>query len=117
MATTGIEARVRHSGRTAIIDLPPLVDAAAELPVMKAYRQAAERDPRTVLLNFTGVDYINSTGIAVIVQLLARARTEGRAMATSALSPHYREIFEVTRLADFMTMYDDEASAVTKVEG
>ncbi len=117
MATTGIEVPVRHSGRTAIIDLPPLVDAAAEAPVATAYQAATARDPRTVLLNFSGVEYINSTGIAVIVGMLARARTEKRSVATCGLSPHYREIFEVTRLADFMTMYDDEAAAVIKVEG
>ena len=61
-----------------------------------------------VLLDFSNVDYINSTGIAVIVGLLAMARAEGRDVGAFGLTDHYREVFQITRLADFMTIYDDE---------
>ena len=58
-------------------------------------------------LDFTNVDYINSTGIALIVGLLARARADACAISARGLSPHYREIFEITRLSDFMTIITD----------
>jgi anti-anti-sigma factor len=64
-----------------------------------------------VLLDFRGVDYINSTGIAVIVGILAMARAEDRVVAAFGLTDHYREVFNITRLADFMTIYDDETAA------
>ena len=67
--------------------------------------------------NFTGVDYINSTGIALIVGLLARARKSGRRLLTSGLSSHYVEIFQITRLSDFMSLYPDEATALAQVAG
>ncbi len=51
---------------------------------------------------------MNSTGIALIVGLLARARTNGQTLSVRGLTPHYREIFEITRLADFMTIVDEE---------
>jgi anti-anti-sigma factor len=78
-----------------------------------AYVEAESRNTTSVLLNFSGVDYINSTGIALIVGLLARARKSGRKLLTCGLSPHYTEIFQITRLADFMTIVSDEASALT----
>jgi anti-sigma B factor antagonist len=65
-----------------------------------------------VLLDFSRVDYINSTGIALIVSILGRARSEGRTVIASGLSEHYRQIFTITRLSDFITLYDDEAGAV-----
>jgi anti-anti-sigma factor len=65
-----------------------------------------------VLLNFADVEYINSTGIALIVGLLARARKHGTRVLAAGLSEHYREIFEITRLADFMELYPDEEGAV-----
>jgi anti-anti-sigma factor len=68
-----------------------------------------------VLLNFGGVGYINSTGIALIVGLLAQARKERRQLLACGLSEHYREIFEITRLSDFMTTYADESAALTGV--
>ncbi len=54
------------------------------------------------MLNFAGVDYINSTGIALIVGLLAKARAAHTPLAATGLSEHYREIFTITRLSDFM---------------
>ena len=63
-------------------------------------------------MDFRGVDYINSTGIAVIVGVLAMARAEDREVGAFGLTEHYREVFNITRLSDFMTIYDDETAAV-----
>ena len=48
----------------------------------------------------------------MIVAILARARTDGRTLRACGLSPHYNEIFQITRLADFMNIYDDELAAL-----
>ena len=72
-------------------------------------------EPEVILLNFHGVDYINSTGIAVVVGLLARARAARRRLLAFGLSEHFVEIFNITRLADFMTVYPDEATALAGV--
>ena len=64
-----------------------------------------------VVLDFSHVDYINSTGIAVIVGLLAKAKAAGRQVRAFGLTDHYRQIFQITRIADFMAIYDDESTA------
>ena len=69
-------------------------------------------EPGSILLNFTDVNYINSTGIALIVSLLAMARKSHIQVLTCGLSDHYKEIFQITRLADFMSMYEDEEQAL-----
>jgi anti-anti-sigma factor len=63
------------------------------------------------------VDYINSTGIALVVGLLARARKSHHPIAACGLSPHYREIFEITRLVDYMPVFSDEVAALTERVG
>ena len=60
-----------------------------------------------IVLDFNDVEYINSTGIAVIVSVLARARAEGRKVGAIGLSSHYLEVFRITRLSDFMHVYED----------
>jgi anti-anti-sigma factor len=105
-------AEVRHHDGTGIIDLHGEIDLAADGPLGAAYDEAVREDPKGVVLNFADVEYINSTGIALIVGLLARARTEGRAVGAYGLSDHYREIFAITRLSDFIGIYGDEDSAV-----
>jgi anti-anti-sigma factor len=110
MPGTPFSAETRNTGDSTVIDLKGDIDRNAKDELDAAYNQAAAQGP--VILNFTDVDYINSTGIAVIVALLARARADGRPLRACGLSAHYREIFQITRLADFMTIYDDEPAAL-----
>lgn len=105
-------ATVRQPNGMAIIDLHGEINAFAEASLNAAYDKALDSDPETVILNFSDVAYINSTGIALIVGLLAQARKNHRRLVTCGLSEHYQEIFHITRLSDFMTMYTDEASAL-----
>jgi anti-sigma B factor antagonist len=106
------DVNVRHQPRAAIIDLHGEINANAETSINQAYQQAEQSEPEVILLNFGDVGYINSTGIALIVGLLARARKGKRQLRACGLSEHYREIFEITRLADFMRVYGDEDSAL-----
>jgi anti-anti-sigma factor len=112
MSTKPFQAQVRRSDSTATIDLHGEINSFAEVGMNEAYDDAVSSDPPRIILNFTNVDYINSTGIALIVGLMARARKARREMVVFGLSDHYVEIFEITRLADFMTIYPDEASAL-----
>ena len=113
MATTPeITAPVRYRDGTAVVDLPAQIDSSAEHALNGAYATAADHGAKTVLLNFMGVEFLSSTGIALIVGILARARKDGRKITASGLTDHYREIFEITRLADFMTIFADENTAV-----
>ena len=108
------EANVRHHRpRVAVVELHGEINAFAEDVLNAAYAEAEREAPDTILLNFSDVDYINSTGIALIVGLLARARTSHRRLLACGLSPHYVEIFSITRLADLMSVFPDEASALT----
>jgi anti-anti-sigma factor len=86
------------------------VNRTAQEVLGAAYESAG---PGPVLLDFSDVDYINSTGIAVIVGVLAKARAAGRQVRAFGLTDHYREIFQITRIADFMAIFDDETTAVT----
>jgi len=96
----------------AVVTLSGQIDRDAMEPLTAAYEQATIDNPQTILLDFGDVDYINSTGIALIVGLLGRARAEGRAVQACGLTPHYTHIFEITRLSDFISIYPDVDSAV-----
>lgn len=103
---------VRPRGVTTVLELHGDINGAAEGALTSAYEAAAITSPTSILLNFERVEYINSTGIALIVGLLADARKEGRAVLVCGLTEHFRHIFEITRLADFMSFYPDEDAAV-----
>jgi anti-anti-sigma factor len=109
-----LEAHVRHQPRVAIVDLHGEINSFAEEVLNAAYADAESRGAEAILLNFSDVDYIKSTGIALIVSLLARARKSKRRLLACGLSQHYVEIFQITRLVDFMSVFPDEASALSE---
>ncbi len=104
-----LETEVVREGDIAVIRLTGDIDGSAEEGMGAAWDQTA--GAREVLLHFGATEYINSTGIALIVGLLARARAERVEVRATGLSPHYREIFEITRLSDFMTILPDAPEA------
>lgn len=95
------EVRLRLSG-----DL----NARADETLSGAYARVAALGPRRVSLDFGHVGYINSTGIALIVRLLAEARRDGRTVRAIGLTDHYQEIFRITRLSDFMEIVEGDAA-------
>ena len=114
MPANHLEANVRREPGGAVLDLRGEINGFAEEALNAAYVEAEAKDPEAILLNFEGVDYINSTGIALIVGLLARARASKRRLMAYGLSEHYVEIFNITRLSDFVGVYPDEESALSE---
>lgn len=113
MPGTVFTANVRREAGGTIIDLGGDIDRSSGDALAAAYAEATSGgDPGPVVLNFSNVDYINSTGIAVIVTLLAKARAERRQLRAFGLSPHYEEIFQITRLADFLSIHHTEPEAL-----
>jgi anti-sigma B factor antagonist len=114
MPANYLEASVRQEPGGAILDLRGEINGFAQEALDAAYAEAETRSPEVILLNFEGVDYINSTGIALIVGLLARARASRRRLLAYGLSDHYVEIFNITRLSEFMSVFSDEESALSE---
>lgn len=95
-------ALAEKRGVDAVLHLSGLIDSMAEPALQAAYEEAERLSPQTVTLDFSNVTYMNSTGIALIVSLLAQARAAQLPLVASGLSDHYREIFTMTRLSDFI---------------
>jgi anti-anti-sigma factor len=111
MTTSELQATVRDQDGVAVIDLAGELDSSAEAALTRAYDEATRTGTGDVTLNFEDTKYINSTGIALIVGLLAQARAHDVGVKAVGLTDHYREIFEITRLADFMTIADSDDRA------
>ncbi len=110
MAEETFSVHVRSQGNTGVLEMSGVLTDSALEALQTAYSQAEMLGCELIALGFTQVSYINSAGIAHIVSLLARARQGGRKLAACGLSEHYREIFAITRLTDYITLYPDEAS-------
>ena len=119
MAVHELQVTVRERGGIGVIDLVGDVNGSAEAALNEGYAEAVRGGAASVALNFEAADYINSTGIALIVGLLAQARKSGIEVKAFGLSEHYREIFELTRLDEAVGIHDsqDEALAAAGASG
>ena len=108
-----VKMNVRHpSQKASIIDVHGELTAFAEEVLMDAYNQASDGQARAIILNFEDLEYMNSSGIGLLVTLLIRINREKQKLLTYGLSDHYRSIFQITRLDDAISIYDSEEEAV-----
>ena len=95
-----------------VIDVVGDITSESEELLMDAYARASENGVRAVVLSFEGLAYMNSGGIGLLVTLLVRAQRQGQAIHAYGLSDHYRQIFELTRLDEAVSIHDSEADAL-----
>ncbi|GAC1348951.1 MAG: STAS domain-containing protein [Ktedonobacteraceae bacterium] len=113
MPQANVIMNVRRVNATiSIIDIQGEVSAFAEKVLMDAYTEASSSTTRTIILNFSGLEYMNSSGIGLIVTLLIRVNRQKQHLLAFGLSEHYRHIFEITRLNDAIRIYHSEDEAL-----
>ena len=113
MPLANVKMTVRKAGSSAsIIDIEGEVSAFAEQVLSEAYSQASTNGVGAVLLNFQRLEYMNSSGIGLLVTTLIRAKCQGQKLLVFGLSEHYRHIFELTRLNEAIGVYGNEAEAL-----
>jgi anti-sigma B factor antagonist len=101
---------VSREGSTAILRIHGEITGGSEPPIMAAYADAG--DARSIVLDFSQLDYMNSGGIGLLVTLLVRAQRAGQKLLAVGLTEHYRQILALTRLDEAIAIHDDEPAAL-----
>jgi anti-sigma B factor antagonist len=109
---TNLLTNVRTLPSAAIIDIQGEINAFAEPMLMDAFSQATAQGARAIILNFSGLEYMNSSGIGLLVTLLIRANRQKQRLLAYGLSQHYQQIFELTRLNEAIAIFDTEAETL-----
>lgn len=102
----------KPNAKVSVIDIEGEVTAFAEGVLMDAYQQASQNGVNSIVLNFSNLEYMNSSGIGLLVTLLIRAQRQGQSLLAYGLSEHYQQIFELTRLNEAIACFRDEMEAV-----
>jgi anti-sigma B factor antagonist len=117
MPHADVVMNVRKVSNTAsIIDIKGEISAFAEDTLMEAYAEASTPTTRMIILNFDGLEYMNSSGIGLLVTLLIRANRQKQRLLAFGLSEHYKHIFELTRLNEAIGIYDSETDVLAATQ-
>jgi anti-sigma B factor antagonist len=113
MVDTAVSTNVRTiDERVSVIDIAGSVTRKSEEALSAAYTEASGPRTRSIILNFTHLEYMNSSGIGLLVTLLVRANRQNQKLLAFGLSDHYRDIFALTKLNEAIHIYGDEAGAI-----
>lgn len=103
----------RRVDKATILDVSGNIDMSNSPEVRKALlREIREKGVSRVALNLTGVAYIDSSGVASLVEGLKAARDAGMRFMLFGLNESAREVLKISRLLKLFEIYDDEAQAI-----
>jgi anti-anti-sigma factor len=88
------------------------ISSASKDVVVGAYEALSPAEHRKLLLDFKGVEYLNSSGIALVIQVLMEANKAAQTVAICSLTPHFNKVFTMVGITRYAHLYPDEAKAL-----
>ena len=86
------------------------ITSASQPAVMGTYEGLPDTVKR-ILLDFSKVEYLNSSGIALVIQMMIAASKRGQTIRSFGLSPHFQKVFTMVGITKYTSLHQDEASA------
>jgi anti-anti-sigma factor len=80
--------------------------------VLGTYQAQPKEKTKLVLLDFTKVDYINSSGIALVIQMLIEAANAGQKVYAFGLSAHFAKVFTMVGITKYAGLFPGQAEAM-----
>jgi anti-sigma B factor antagonist len=109
-----VQISARHSDSTTIFDVSGDIDLANSPEVRKALlREVREKRTPRVVMNLSKVRYIDSSGVASLVEGLKASRDNNSRFILFGLSPSAREVLQLSRLLKIFEVYDNEDQALS----
>ena len=109
---TRVEVRSTDDPSAIVVAIFGDVTSGSEPALMEAFGTAVDGGARTIVLDFAGLEYMNSGGIGLLVTMLVRAKRQGQRLLAVGLNDHYREIFSLIRLDEAIGIHDDANAAL-----
>jgi len=112
MESCNTKVQVEEKGDVAILRFKGDVSSFSEAIILGEYRKLPPNETPRILLDFSSVDYINSSGIDIILSMLMEAGKMGQKVHCWGLSAHYKKVFSMLNLPKFAQIHDSEKEGI-----
>jgi anti-anti-sigma factor len=107
------ETRIERQGDISILHIQGDITAHSETHINGAYNELNDQEPtQKILIQFEPDAYINSGGIAVLIQILAKTQKNNQQIGITGLSEHFKKIFRMVGITKFANIYADLGEAL-----
>lgn len=89
------------------------IDLARSPSMRTQVAEAMKRSPKRVVIDLSKVPYMDSSGVATLVEALQGTRRSGAKLLLCSLTPRVRSILEISRLDTVFTIVADRAAAAS----
>lgn len=98
-----------NGGRVSVLRFSGDISSSSHDALLGTYETVSKSEP--VLLDFSKVEYINSSGIALVIQMLMEANKNGQKIAAFGLTPHFQKVFTMVGITKYAALFPDETAA------
>jgi anti-anti-sigma factor len=109
------EIALETVGDVTLFDIKGDVTALSEPFLDDAYKKALDQGVGKILLRFNKDAYINSGGIALLIQILAETKKNNQKAGITGLSDHFKKIFKMVGITKFAKIYDTVEQAIKQM--
>jgi anti-sigma B factor antagonist len=110
-----MKVQVRHLDKISILDCSGDVDLYSSTRLRETLLAEIQSGVPSVLVNMSGVTYIDSSGIATLVEGLQLSRQTKTRFALFGLRSNARSVLELARLHKVFNIFADEQEALEKI--
>ena len=89
------------------------IDINSSPDIRTAFEKSINSKDMKIVVNLDSVSYIDSSGLATLVELLKKTRSYGGKMKITNLAAKVKSLFEITKLEKLFEIYDNEEEAVS----
>jgi anti-anti-sigma factor len=106
------EVALEKQGSVVILNIQGDITSFSEPFLNQAYKDANDQGTEKILLSLQEGAYINSGGIAVLIQILAQTKKNSQQISITGLSEHFKKIFNMVGITKFADIHNDVESAI-----
>ena len=114
--TAKLTLQTRELDGVTIIALQGDLTSDGDSALKNAYHAANSAGAKHILFDLEKADYINTSGIAVLITIVMDAKKTDQKVLVCGASPHYKKVFDLVRLPLYVTMFDTQADALTSLQ-
>ena len=109
------EIKLEQRGSVTLLDIQGDITGFSEPFLNEAYKNADNQGASNILLKTERDIYINSGGIAVLIQILAQTKQNNQLIGITGISDHFKKIFGMVGITRFAKIYDTVDEALEKM--
>ena len=108
-----LKASVRKHDAIAIIDLEGEVTSFADEIINSLVNTTVSEGFQQIVLNFTDISYINSSGIAILIGVVTSPSNKAVTFRVYGLTSHFKKIFRMIGLTQYVNVLVTEEEALS----